>query len=107
MYEPLNFAVIGCGMLAQMTHLPNIARSKRMRLHTCCDLSEAALARCRDTYGATHTTRDYVEAICNPEVQVICIATQEKLRLPLIRAAAEARKPVYCEKPLAATMDEL
>ena len=104
--EPINFAVIGCGMLAQAAHLPNITKSPRMRLHTCCDLAEPALAVCRDKFGAARTTRDYREAIRDPAVQAICIATQEKLRLPLIRAAAEAGKPVYCEKPIATTLAE-
>jgi predicted dehydrogenase len=102
----MNFAVIGCGMLAQSAHIPNIAQSSRMRLQVCCDLSEEALAVCRDRFGAARTTRDYRDAIRDPEVQAICIATQEKLRLPVIRAAAEAGKPVYCEKPIATTLAE-
>ncbi len=106
MDAPLNFAVIGCGMLAQSTHLPNIARSPRMRLHTCCDVADDALAVCREKFGAQHTTHDYRAAIADPEVQAICIATQEQLRLPLIEAAAAARKPVYCEKPIATSLAE-
>ena len=62
--EPVNFAVIGCGMLARSQHIPNIARSVKAALHTCCDLSDAALAECRDKHGARHVTKDYLAAIC-------------------------------------------
>ena len=105
--RPLNFAVIGCGMLARSQHVPNIAHSNRMILHTCCDLSDEALAECRDVHGALHISKDYNAVINNPEVDAVCVATTEKLRLPVIKAAAEAGKPVYCEKPLARTLEEM
>ena len=84
----VNFAVIGCGGLARAQHLPNIANSPRMVLHTCCDLSKEALAICRDKFGARHVTSDYQAAIRDPEVQVVVVATTEKMRLPIIRVAA-------------------
>ncbi len=107
MANPINFAVIGCGMLARSQHVPNIAHSFKTVLHTCCDLSDAALAECRDKYGARHITKDFRAAVGDPEVQAICIATHQTLRLPIIRAAAELGKPVYCEKPLANNLEEI
>ena len=103
---PLRFAVIGCGSVALSQHIPNIARSPRMTLHTCVDLDEKVLAECRDVYGALHVRKDYQGAIDDPEVDVICLATTEKLRLPVIAQAAKAGKPVYVEKPLARTFQE-
>ncbi len=94
-------------MLARSQHIPNIARSPRTVLHTCCDLSGPVLDECRNTNGALHVTQHYHEAIADPEVDAICLATTERLRLPLISAAAEAGKPVYCEKPVAATLEEM
>jgi len=107
METPLNFAVVGCGTLARMQHVPNIANSRKAVLHTCCDLDDDALVECRDRFGAMRITKDYTEAIADPEVQAICLATTEKVRLPVIQAAAEAHKGVYCEKPLARTLDEM
>jgi myo-inositol 2-dehydrogenase / D-chiro-inositol 1-dehydrogenase len=106
MPSPLNFAVVGCGMLARMQHIPNIAASTKAVLHTCCDLSGAALAECREQHGALNITKDYQQAVDDPEVQAVVLATTEKLRLPVIRACAEAGKPLYVEKPLAGTLDE-
>src|SRR5262245_54499635 len=77
-----------------------------MQLHTCCDVSEESLRFCRDNYKPVRVTKDFKAAIRDPEVQVICIATTEKLRRPLVEEAAAAGKPVYCEKPLAATLPE-
>lgn len=106
MSDKMNFAVIGCGSLARSQHIPNIAQSTRAVLHTCCDLSDTALAECRDIHGAQHITKDFHAAVKNPEVHAIVLAATEKLRLPVIAACAEAGKPVYVEKPLAKDLDE-
>jgi len=104
---PVNFAVIGCGALARSMHIPNIAKSPKTVLHTCCDLSDEALKECRDVHGALNISKDWRAAVMNPEVQAICLATTEKLRLPVIELAVEYKKPVYVEKPLAQTLDEM
>ena len=107
MYNKLNFAVIGCGMLAQSQHIPNIVRSQKMVLHTCCDLSDESLRICKDKFGALNVSKDFAAVINDPDVEAICVATTEKLRLPVIAAAAKAKKPVYCEKPLARFLEEM
>lgn len=104
---PLRFAVIGCGSVARAQHIPNIVKSPRMTLHTCVDLDDGALRECRDVFGAKHIRKDFEGAIEDPEVDVICLATTEKLRLPVIALAAKAGKPVYVEKPLATNLEEM
>lgn len=105
--RPLRFAVIGCGAVARAQHIPNIAASPRMQLHTCIDLDDTVLAECRDRFGAKHTGKVWQAAVNDPEVDAICLATTEKLRLPVIAAAAAVGKPVYVEKPLATSLDEM
>ena len=45
--RPVRFGVIGCGLLAQSMHLPNIVKSAKAELVACCDISEEILALCR------------------------------------------------------------
>lgn len=104
---PLRFAVIGCGMLARATHLPNLAKSSKAKLAACCDLDTKALDLCRETWQVPRVTSDYASLIRDPEIDAICLATTEKLRLPVIELAAEYKKPVYVEKPLARTLGEI
>ncbi len=105
--KTINFAVIGCGALARQMHIPNIAKSTKTVLHTCCDLSDEALEECKAVHGALHISKDWEATIANPEIEAICIATTEKLRLPLIECAIKHGKPVYVEKPLATTLEEV
>ncbi|OHB52985.1 MAG: hypothetical protein A2Y10_03455 [Planctomycetes bacterium GWF2_41_51] len=94
-------------MLARMQHIPNIANSQKMSLHTCCDLSDESLQICKERFCALNIGKDFNATINDPQIDAICVATTEKLRLPIIAAAAKAKKPVYCEKPLARTLDEM
>ncbi len=104
---PLNFAVIGCGMLARAQHIPNIMRTERAVLFTCCDVDETALAACRQMEPRVRTATDYGAVIADPEVHAVVLTTTEALRLPVIEACARAGKPVYVEKPLAGDLAEL
>jgi len=103
----VRFAVIGCGALAQGTHIPHLARSERAELHTCCDVSDEALETCRRKWDVRRLRTDWRDAVADEEVDAICLATTERLRLPVIAAAAEAGKPVYVEKPLARELEEM
>lgn len=104
--KKLNFAVIGCGALAQGTHIPCLAQSQKANLHTCCDLSDDILELCRTQYGAK-TSKDWKAVIADPEIDALCLATTEKLRYPVIEEAARHGKPIYVEKPLATSMEEI
>src|SRR5689334_12553332 len=99
---PLNFAVIGCGGIAPAQHRPTIVGSPRARLHVGCDRDAAALRQCQEQFGPARVTTDFRAAVNPPDVHVVGLATTEKFRLPVVEAAARARKPLYIEKPLAA-----
>jgi len=94
-------------MLARSQHLPNLTASSNARLQAICDVNETSLRECAEQFAPPLVFRDYREAIAHPDVDAICLATTGKLRLPVIETAAAARKPVYTEKPLARTLDEV
>lgn len=102
--KPLNFAVVGCGMLARQMHLPNLQSLPEARLYCCCDIDEGNLKAAQE-FHPLKVTRDFQEAIADPEVEAVVIATTETFRLPIIKAAIQAGKPIYCEKPLADTLE--
>lgn len=100
--KPMNFAVIGCGMLARQAHIPSLVAIEEARFHTACDINEDNL-RAAEGFHPQKSTRDFREAVSDPEVDAVIVATTETFRIPIIEAAAAAGKPVYTEKPLADT----
>ncbi len=105
--RPINFAVIGCGMFARAQHIPNIVNSPKAHLTACCAATQATLDLCLREYHPDKVSTDWREVVRDPDVEAICLSTTEKLRIPIIEAAAELGKPVYCEKPIAREIVEM
>lgn len=104
--RPLRVAVIGCGALARQQHLPNIKASSKLELYACCDPSEAVLDECKTRFAPAHLETDYAKIFGDPNLDLIVLATTEKLRLPVIKLAAEHGVPMYVEKPIATSLAE-
>jgi len=100
-------AVVGCGAFARMVHLPNIQANPRLELVSVCDVDADAARACRAEFGARKAVEDWHEVVDDPDVEVILLATHTGLRSQLIVPAVHAGKPVYVEKPLAATQEEM
>lgn len=104
--RPLRTAVVGCGALACGQHLPNIKASSRLELYACCDPSQKVLDQCSTRFAPTKLLTDYHDLADGEKVDLIVLATTEKLRLPVIQFAAEHGIAIYVEKPIATTLKE-
>jgi len=56
--------------------------------------------------GFEYGTTDYQELLDDPEISLIDICTPNNLHYPIFKAALEAGKHIYCEKPLALNLEE-
>ncbi len=107
MQNKLNTLLIGTGAIAQLMHLPNLAANPRVNLHTLCDLNTQSLQDLQTRFGARHISTDWAQAVADPEIQLVVLATTEKLRRPVIELCAKLGKPIYVEKPLAQSLSEM
>ena len=104
--EKTNVAVIGCGYWG-----PNLTRNfhalSESRVLRIADLSEARRTHATEQYnGGIQVTDDYHELLDDPDVDAICIATPVHTHFPLGKAALEAGKHLFLEKPLTASVAE-
>ncbi len=76
------------------------------KLHTCCELDSATLAALATRHDGLKTTTNFLEAFADPEVDLVVVATTEHFRMPIYEAAVAAGKPLFAEKPVAATLAE-
>ena len=71
-----------------------------------CDQNEEVLARLAKENHGLSTTTNYDDLLNNNEVDAVVIATQTPLHFEFAKAALEAGKHVFVEKPLAQTAEQ-
>lgn len=103
---PVSCAVIGCGLWG------------REILKTLAVLPNAPVVAICDTYGPwlnrakteaapkAETYKDYRQVLDQKSVEAVIVATPTHLHKEIVLAALQAGKHVYCEAPLASTLED-
>jgi myo-inositol 2-dehydrogenase / D-chiro-inositol 1-dehydrogenase len=102
MSDPLRFGLIGTGWIGRF-HAESLAtRVPGVALVAVADPNiEAAQA-----IGAPRAYADPIELIEDPSVDAVAISSPAATHTDLVVAAARAGKHVFCEKPMALTLDD-
>ncbi|MCF6317100.1 MAG: Gfo/Idh/MocA family oxidoreductase [Marinosulfonomonas sp.] len=112
MNKDIGVALIGTGFMGKAHALawravqPVFATESRPRLEVLCDQPAERAAEMAGQFGFARATDDWRAAIFDPDVDVVSITTPNKLHAQMVIAAAEAGKHIWCEKPLAVTLDD-
>ncbi len=102
----VGWAVVGGGWVARDHFAPALAASAQDRAVVVCDLDPAAARRTASVLPGARWTTDLHEAVTDPAVQAVYVATPNHAHLGPVAAAARAGRAVLCEKPLAATLGD-
>jgi predicted dehydrogenase len=92
--------VVGCGLVAQVMHLHYLRELRdRFEIAAICDLSPTVLERMGQEYGVERRFSDWRALLAEPldAVMVLTSGSHE----PIAVAAADARRHVFIEKPIA------
>lgn len=95
----LRVGVIGCGLIAQVMHLPFLREmGDRFRIAALCDLSRETVAILGDAYDVPHRHTRWQELLTE-DLDAVLICTSGSHAQPAI-AAARAGRHVFVEKPM-------
>jgi myo-inositol 2-dehydrogenase/D-chiro-inositol 1-dehydrogenase len=97
----LNFALFGAGRIGRM-HAQNLVRRSDARLLYVVDTKPEAARALAEPLGAHQASEK--EALADPAVQAVLIATSTGSHADLSIAAARAGKAIFCEKPVDLTL---
>lgn len=78
----------------------------RPRLELVCASSAESAESYKAAYGFQRATEDWRTLVHDPKVEAIVIATPQATHREIAEAALALGKPVLCEKPLGASLDD-
>lgn len=105
MTERLKVGVVGCGVIAQVMHLPHLAELRdRFEIAALCDISEPTARACAEIYGVEKVFTSWQDLV-NERLDVVMVLTSGS-HAPIAVAAAKAGSNVFVEKPLCISLSE-
>ena len=78
----------------------------RPELQMVCSTSPDSAARYRLSYGFARSTDDWRTLVDDPAVEAVIIAAPQAFHREIAEAAFARKKPVLCEKPLGASLED-
>lgn len=106
MEKKLGICLIGCGR-AGMIHARNYKNKiENARMVACVDAVEAAAKAAAEEMGITKYYTDYHEILNDPEVDAVVVVAPTDLHKRIVIDCAAAGKHIFCEKPMAMTVEE-
>lgn len=96
----IGVAVLGAGRMAQ-THMRTLAGIDAVDVVVVADPVAAAAERGKEIAHARRASLDPIEAIHDPDVEVVVVVTPTSTHAQLIEEALRAGRAVWTEKPIA------
>jgi predicted dehydrogenase len=108
----LNIALIGYGFMGKAHS--NAWRQVRSFfdvpfepvLKVICGRNQAELIKAADKFGWQEHSTSWEEVVAREDIDIVDICAPGDMHLPIALAAAESKKIIFCEKPLANTVAE-
>lgn len=95
----LNVGIVGCGEIAQISHIPYLLELPQYDVTALCDLSATVVDQLAEKYHISRRFTNYQELVADPDLDVVLVTN--KNHAPVVLAAIEQGKHVFVEKPIA------
>ncbi|MGP4727825.1 Gfo/Idh/MocA family oxidoreductase, partial [Agrobacterium deltaense] len=104
--KKVNVGLIGAGRIGSF-HGESVARRLvDAELVAVADPAPGAAAKLAEALGAAASYTDVAEMLSHPGLDAVIIATPARFHTNILVQAAEAGKAIFCEKPMALTLED-
>jgi len=102
--KEIGVGIIGLGFIGGRAHLPSLRKIDSARIVSVADLEESLLEK----YGKPpiKALKDYHDMLEDPDVDAVWVCLPNFLHGKITMEALEAGKNVFCEMPMANTVEE-
>ena len=104
--EKTRIGVIGLGGVAQVVHLPILAKLDNVTIASAAEVNKNRLNTVAEKFNIPMRYRDYKEMLENSELDAVVIATPTSTHTEIALDCLKAGKNILVEKPIARTYDE-
>lgn len=102
----MKIGIIGCGTIANNSHIPSYLANEKAEIKYFCDIIPERAQAAVEKYGCGTAVTDYHEVINDPEIIAVSVCTPNKMHSTIAIDALRAGKNVLCEKPAARVYSE-
>jgi len=101
--KAVRVAVLGTGAIAQVVHLPILARMRGVEVAGLFDSDRSKAQTLADRFSVPGVYPSLEEMLADPSIDAVIVCTPNLLHEEQVLQALEAGRYVFCEKPLALT----
>lgn len=102
----INIGIVGCGLHAQIAHIPIFKKNTDCNLLAICDTDIRKLDYLGAKYNIPKKYEDFQAMVEDKEIDAVVIAPPNYLHAPMTISALEFGKDVLCENPMAINLKE-
>ena len=105
--EKVKIGIIGAGRIGRL-HAKNITLEvENAEVLAIADIFENAARECAVELGIKNVYKDYNHILDDKEIDAVFICTSTDTHAKLIKEASDAKKNIFCEKPIAFDLNEI
>ncbi len=102
----LRIAVVGCGVHAQIAHIPIFKNNKDCELVALCDPDIRKIDRLGSKYSIPKKYQDFEAVLKDESINSLVICSPNYLHAPMAISAMNYGKDVLCELPIATNLKD-
>lgn len=104
--DKIQVALIGCGGMGQGDAHASVSTGLT-QIVAACDCYDGRLEHMKELYGRDiFSTKNYQEILARPDIDAVIIGTPDHWHSTITIDALNAKKDVYCEKPMVQHIDD-